>query len=154
MEEEFADTAEEANDVGTAESVAFLIADGFEELIDPDGGVNGEALSSECFEFDRACTGLDNGPEACDTHCGVELLARGAGRVKEDCSSWGWIGGVEGWRGMEGDGGVWKKGGGEGRREKGGGGGGSCLQPAVGSRVVRGGCGCNVAVEHKGCVSE
>lgn len=141
MEEEFADTAEEANDVGTAESVAFLVADGFEELIDPDGGVNSEALSSECFEFDRACTGLDNGPEACDTHCGVELLARGAGRVKEDCSSWGWIGG--GWRG-------------EGEE---GGGVVVVVEGVAYSQLWEvalcvGAVGCNVAVEHKGCVSE
>lgn len=75
MKEEFTDTAEEANDVGIAESVAFLVADGFEELIDPDGGVDGEALSSEGFEFDRACTRLDDSPEASDTHCGAGLLA-------------------------------------------------------------------------------
>lgn len=75
MEEEFADAAEEANDVGIPESVAFFVADGFEELIDPDGGVDGEALSSEGFESDRACTRLDDSPEASDTHYGVVLLA-------------------------------------------------------------------------------
>lgn len=68
-------------------------------------------------------------------------------RIVHDGVDWGGMGG-----GMEGEG---KKGGVGGEGEEGGGsGGGNCSQPVVGSRVVRGGCGCNVAVEHKGCVSE
>lgn len=87
MEEEFADAAEEANDVGIAESMAFFVADGFKELIDPDRGIDGEALSSESFKFDRACARLDDSPEACNTHCGVELLAGECWMgVREDCS--------------------------------------------------------------------
>lgn len=154
MEEEFADAAEEANDVGTAESMTFLITDGFEELVDPDGGVDGEAFSSEGFEFDRACTGLDDGPEACDTHCGVELLVGGCWeRVREDCSWW------------EGGGGggardrVWENGRGGGEGE----GGGwwwwrwwrrKLLTENRGKSRCAWGCACNVAVEHKQCVSE
>lgn len=54
--------------MGVAEGVAFLVAHGFQELVDPDGGVDGEALFVEGFELDGAGAGLDDGPEAGYAH--------------------------------------------------------------------------------------
>lgn len=68
MEQELADAAEEADDVGIVEGVALSVAHGFEELVDPDGGVDGETFSGEGLETDGAVGGLEDLPEAVDTH--------------------------------------------------------------------------------------
>lgn len=71
VEEELADSAEESYDVAIPQGVSLFVSDGFEELVDPDGGVDGQALAVQCFEFGRACAWLDDGPEAGDTHGGL-----------------------------------------------------------------------------------
>jgi hypothetical protein len=43
-EEELAYTAEEANNMTVPQGIALFITDSFEELVDPDGCVDGEAL--------------------------------------------------------------------------------------------------------------
>ena len=68
MEQELADAPEEADDVRVAQRIAFLVAHGFEELVDPDGGVDGEALLVEGRELDGAGAGGEDGPEALDAH--------------------------------------------------------------------------------------
>lgn len=79
MEEELADAAKEADDVAVAEGMAFLVANSFQELVDPDRSVDGETLPREGFELDGACAGLDDGPEARDAH-GGGLLGGGCVR--------------------------------------------------------------------------
>ena len=58
--------------------VAFLVAHRLEELVDPDGGVHGQALAVQGVDLDGAGAWVQNGPEAGDTHgswCGgVSLL--------------------------------------------------------------------------------
>ena len=51
-----------------AERVAFFVAHGFEELVDPDGGVDSEALAVECRERGGTRRGREDGPEACYSH--------------------------------------------------------------------------------------
>lgn len=51
-----------------AQRVAFFVADGLEELIDPDRSVDGETLAVEGWEGSRASGGREDGPEACYSH--------------------------------------------------------------------------------------
>ena len=63
-----------------AECIAFLVADRFEELVDPDGGIDRETFAVECGERSRSGAGLEDGPEAVDTHFEVSA---GCSRVVE-----------------------------------------------------------------------
>lgn len=74
--EKFAYSTEETDDVGVAKSVAFFVADGFEELVDPDGGVDGQALAVEGGQVGWAGARLEDGPEAVHTHGGCLLGGR------------------------------------------------------------------------------
>ena len=51
-----------------AERVAFFVAHRFQELVDPDGGVDGETLFVERFELYGTGAWLDDGPKASDAH--------------------------------------------------------------------------------------
>jgi hypothetical protein len=62
--------------VGVAQRIAFFVAHCFEELVDPDRGVDCEAFAIEGWERGRSCAGLENGPETGDTHCEVEFLLK------------------------------------------------------------------------------
>jgi len=68
-EEQFTDTPEETHNVRVTQSIAFFIAHCFEKLIDPDGGIDCEALLVEGREGCWTSGGREDGPEACDTHC-------------------------------------------------------------------------------------
>jgi len=58
-----------------AQRVAFFVADGLEELVDPDGGVDCEAFAVEGWEGSGTSGGREDGPEACYSHFeGVRLL--------------------------------------------------------------------------------
>lgn len=59
-----------------SERISFFISNGFEELVYPNGRVDGESFSIEGFEFDRSSAGLDYSPESSDTH-GWDLLPIG-----------------------------------------------------------------------------
>lgn len=65
--------------MGIAQGVAFLVAHGFEELIDPNGGVDGEAFLREGRERRWACRRGDDCPEACDTHFAGRMLSETEG---------------------------------------------------------------------------
>lgn len=54
--------------MAVAQTVAFFVAHGFEELVDPDGGVDGEAFAVEGGEVGWAGAGAGDGPEALDAH--------------------------------------------------------------------------------------
>lgn len=69
-EQQLADPAEETDDVAVAQGVSFLVAHGFEELVDPDGGIHGEPLLVQGLNLDGPRAGLQHSPEAGDTHCG------------------------------------------------------------------------------------
>lgn len=62
--------------MGIAQRVAFFVADGFEELVNPDGGIDGEAVAVEGFEGSRASGGTHDRPESCNSHSGggVDML--------------------------------------------------------------------------------
>jgi hypothetical protein len=60
--QELANAAEETDDVTVAQSIALFVAYGFQELVDPDGGVYGESLTIERFELRWASAWLDDGP--------------------------------------------------------------------------------------------
>lgn len=51
-----------------AQGVALLVAYGLQKLVYPDGGVDGEALAVQRGEIGGARTGLEDLPEAVDTH--------------------------------------------------------------------------------------
>ena len=59
-----------------AEGVSFFVAHGFEELVDPDGGVDCEALFVQGFDLDGAGAGVDDVPEAGDTHISEDRKVR------------------------------------------------------------------------------
>jgi hypothetical protein len=65
---ELANAAEEANNMAVAQSIALLVANGLEELVDPDGSINGETLVVEGGEVRGTSAGLHDGPEALNTH--------------------------------------------------------------------------------------
>jgi hypothetical protein len=69
--EQFAYPPEEAYDVGVTQRIAFFVADGFEELVDPDGGVDGEAFTIESWKRCWACGGCEDGPETGNSHVDV-----------------------------------------------------------------------------------
>lgn len=71
--EQFAYSTEEADDMTVTEGVAFFVAHGFEELVDPDGGVDGQAFAVERGEVGWPGAGLEDGPETVDTHGGCLL---------------------------------------------------------------------------------
>jgi hypothetical protein len=75
--EELADAAEETDDVRVAQRIPLLVANGFQELVYPDGRINGQALAIERGEIGWACAWLDDGPEAVDTHYDTPALAMG-----------------------------------------------------------------------------
>lgn len=60
--------------MGVAQSVSFFIAHGLEKLVDPNGGIDSEAGAIEGLKSNGACTGMQNGPETCNTHFVVSLL--------------------------------------------------------------------------------
>ena len=60
--------------MGVAQRVSFFVSDRFEELVDPDRGVDSKSLTIEGLEFGRACGGCYNGPKAGDTHAERGLL--------------------------------------------------------------------------------
>lgn len=71
-----------------AQGVALFITHGFEELVDPDGGVDGETLPVESGEVGRACGGGEYLPEALDTHVADKPSRRASeavGRAGERC---------------------------------------------------------------------
>jgi len=70
-EEQLADAAEEADDVAAAQRISLLVAHRFQELVDPDRGVDREAFLVQCFDLDGPRAGLQDGPEAGDSHGGL-----------------------------------------------------------------------------------
>ncbi len=97
MPQQLADAAEEADDVAVAQGVALLVTDGFEELVNPDGGVDSEALSVEGGEVRGAGAGLRDGPESLDTHGGLrDWKTKGRPRWKMEVSSRGLRAGHQG----------------------------------------------------------
>ena len=54
--------------MGVAQGVPFLVAHGFEELVDPYWGSDGETFTVEGREGGWSSAWLENGPEAVDTH--------------------------------------------------------------------------------------
>ena len=81
MEQQLAYSPEKADDVRVAQSVAFLVADRFQELVDPDGGVDGEALFVEGGELDRARAGGENSPKTLNAHDWSALNREGRARA-------------------------------------------------------------------------
>lgn len=59
--------------MAVAQSISFFVAHGLEELVDPDGGIDGEAFLSEGREGRWAGGGRDHSPEAGDTHGGGQV---------------------------------------------------------------------------------
>jgi hypothetical protein len=72
VEEELADSAEESYHMAVPQGVSLFVSDGFEELVDPDGGVDGQSLAVQRLEFRRARAWLHDGPETGDTHGGLQ----------------------------------------------------------------------------------
>ena len=58
--------------MAVAQGVALLVADCLEKLVNPDGGIDGEALAVERRQVCRARAGLHDGPEALNTHGGLQ----------------------------------------------------------------------------------
>jgi hypothetical protein len=69
--EELAYTTKETDYMRVAQSVSFPVAHSFEELVNPDGRINGETLAIESREVRGPSAWLDNGPEAVNTHDGM-----------------------------------------------------------------------------------
>jgi hypothetical protein len=67
-EEELADSAKEAHNVAVAQGIALFITHSFKELVNPDGGIDSEALLVQRFDLDGTRAWLQDGPEASDTH--------------------------------------------------------------------------------------
>ncbi len=67
--------------MGIPQSISFFVTDSFEELVDPDGGIDRETLLIECFDLYRASTRLNDGPEPRDPH--GESLCRMSGTMKD-----------------------------------------------------------------------
>jgi hypothetical protein len=61
-EEELANAAEKADDMTVPQGVAFLVANGFEELVNPDGGIDGQAFTVQCLYFDGSRAWLQDLP--------------------------------------------------------------------------------------------
>lgn len=78
MEQQLADAAKEADDMAVAQRVPFLVPHRFEELVDPDAGVDGEAFFVEGRQGRGPRKGGEDGPEAGDAHGG--LVRRVIGR--------------------------------------------------------------------------
>jgi hypothetical protein len=72
--------------VRVSECVAFFVAHGFEELVDPDRSVDGEALAVECRERGGTRGGREDGPEACYSHLEISIFSSWASG--EVLSSW------------------------------------------------------------------
>lgn len=64
---------EEADNVGIAEGVAFLVSYGFQELVDPDRGIDGETFAVQGSKVGRSRAWLNDGPEAIHTHDDDEM---------------------------------------------------------------------------------
>lgn len=60
-----------------SQRISFFVTNGFEELVDPDTGVDGETFAIEGFEFCGTGGGRDDCPEAGDTHNGRLLDVAG-----------------------------------------------------------------------------
>jgi hypothetical protein len=54
--------------VRVAQRIAFFIPHGFQELVDPDRGIDSKALAVERWEGRRARGRPEDGPEACNSH--------------------------------------------------------------------------------------
>jgi hypothetical protein len=67
-EEELAYSAKETDDMTVTQRISFFIAHCFKELVDPDRGIDSEPLLVQGFDLDGPRAGLQNSPEASDTH--------------------------------------------------------------------------------------
>ena len=67
-EEELAYSAKETDNMTAAQCVALLIAHSFEKLVDPYRGVDGDAPLVQRLDFNGPRAGLQDSPEAGDTH--------------------------------------------------------------------------------------
>jgi hypothetical protein len=66
--EQLAYSAKETDNMAVSQRISFFVAHGFKELVDPDGGIDGESLLVQRFDLDWPRARLQNGPEASDTH--------------------------------------------------------------------------------------
>jgi hypothetical protein len=66
--EKFTNATEETNDMRIAQGVSFLVTHGFEKLVDPDRGIDGEALTIESRKVRRPGAWLDDRPKTVHTH--------------------------------------------------------------------------------------
>jgi len=55
--------------MAVAKGVAFFVADSFQELVNPDRGIDSEALAVEGCQVGWACGGGEDCPEGLDAHC-------------------------------------------------------------------------------------
>jgi hypothetical protein len=72
-EEQLAYPTEEADNVAVPQRVALLVAHSFEELVYPDGRIDGEPLLVQRLDLDGSRAGLEDGPQAGDTHGGLRM---------------------------------------------------------------------------------
>lgn len=56
--------------MAVTEGIALFVAHGFEELVNPNGSINGQALAVQGGEVGGPRAGLDDLPEALNTHLG------------------------------------------------------------------------------------
>ena len=66
--------------MAVAQGVAFFVAHSFEELVDPDGGVDGETFLCEGWERCGPSSRRDHGPETSDTHGGGVSMSKVEGQ--------------------------------------------------------------------------
>lgn len=76
--------------MAVAEGIALFVAHSFEELVNPNGSINGEALAVKGGEISRARTRLDDLPEALNTHLGE--CSRVDGVADWDAKTYPWQG--------------------------------------------------------------
>ena len=60
--------------MAASQRIAFLVAHRFQKLVDPDGCVDGEAFAIQRLDLDGAGAGVQNRPEAGDTHVAVFVV--------------------------------------------------------------------------------
>lgn len=68
--EKFADTAEETDDVCVADHGAVVVAHATHELVEPDTGIDRQALVGQGLELDGPCHRVQELPKAFHTHDG------------------------------------------------------------------------------------
>lgn len=61
--------------MAVTEGISLLVAHGFQELVDPNGSINREALAVQCGQIGGPRAGLNDLPKALNTHLG-ECLSR------------------------------------------------------------------------------